>query len=107
MTAPRPTCVHCGKVYGQRRTTTAVVVWHKDDERPRYRGNGIVLKDRGPHGEVSILQNALGRAKNSFDRYAFLDVWDGQSWWGGYEPFCTLRCALDYARRAYRRDRRK
>jgi hypothetical protein len=31
-----------------------------------------------------------------------LELWDGQTWGGGYPPFCTLRCALDYARRAFR-----
>jgi hypothetical protein len=29
------------------------------------------------------------------------EIWDGESYSGGYEPFCTLRCALAYARKAY------
>jgi len=29
--------------------------------------------------------------------------WDGQSWSHPYNPFCTLRCALSYARRMYDR----
>lgn len=24
--------------------------------------------------------------------------WDGESWWHPYNPFCTLRCALSFAR---------
>jgi hypothetical protein len=28
--------------------------------------------------------------------------WDGVSWLVRYEPFCTLRCALDFARAAHR-----
>jgi hypothetical protein len=24
--------------------------------------------------------------------------WDGESWYWPYNPFCTLRCALSYAR---------
>jgi hypothetical protein len=31
-------------------------------------------------------------------------AWDGTSWSGGYDPFCTLHCALDYARKAYKRE---
>jgi hypothetical protein len=27
--------------------------------------------------------------------------WDGVSWFHKYNPFCTLRCALAYAKRAY------
>lgn len=27
--------------------------------------------------------------------------WDGQTWFWKYNPFCTLRCALAYARRSY------
>lgn len=27
--------------------------------------------------------------------------WDGESWFFKYNPFCTLRCALSYARLRY------
>ena len=33
--------------------------------------------------------------------HAYREVWDGESWWTSYEPFCTLRCALAYARKAW------
>jgi hypothetical protein len=32
-------------------------------------------------------------------------VWDGVSWLVPYKPFCTLRCALHYARKAYEEGR--
>ena len=102
MTAPRPKCVHCGAAYGKRRTETAVLVWRKGEPRPPYRGNGIVNRDCGHHGPTSLLEAALGRPKvQSMDEYAFLDIWDGERWGGGYKPFCTLRCALEYARKVY------
>ena len=28
-------------------------------------------------------------------------TWDGETWEWKYNPFCTLRCALAYARKAY------
>jgi len=30
--------------------------------------------------------------------------WDGETWFFKYNPFCTLRCALAYARRAHAAD---
>ena len=113
MTA-RPKCVHCGKVYGQRQTTTEKVRWDtplKDTgvkssyinpgqsimmaveptaPPPPYRGNGIVIKEGGAYLSADDHRMVMLRY-----------VWDGESWYGGYPPFCTLRCALDYAREAY------
>ena len=31
--------------------------------------------------------------------------WDGTTWVHQYNPFCTLRCAFAYARKAYARHR--
>ena len=28
-------------------------------------------------------------------------AWDGVTWFHKYNPFCTLRCALGFARKAY------
>ena len=84
-----------------------MLTWRKSEPRPAYRGNGIVLKDRGHHGRNTLLEHALGRPKTPDDDYAFLDVWDGKSYFGGYDPFCTLRCALAYARAAYNRGKNK
>jgi hypothetical protein len=77
-----------------------VLVWRKGEPPPDYRGNGIVLKVRD-FGALPLIEQALGRPKLEDDRCAFVEVWDGETWWGGYKPFCTLRCALDYAREAY------
>jgi hypothetical protein len=57
---------------------------------PPYKGNGIVINQTSPY-----LSAADGRM--TMDR----SIWDGESYWHGYSPFCTLRCALDYARKAY------
>jgi hypothetical protein len=105
--------VHCGKAYGRRATTTETVRWDTPSlsyERrdaqgrvtigyvqngdlapaPPYRGNGIVLKENFAYVSGKDGRATMGR-----------HVWDGESWTGGYEPFCTMRCALDYARTAY------
>lgn len=112
----RPVCAHCGQPYGKRHTASEIVRWDaptkavemRDPQRPGkmravqmlngeppppppYRGNGIVVKESHPY-----LSADDGRMVMT--RY----IWDGQSWFGGYDPFCTLRCALDYARKAYR-----
>jgi hypothetical protein len=117
MSKPRPTCVHCGARYGRRSITSETVKWPLGGSPPPYRGNGVVVKEtvwreplaprarfetRRPTGyggdHVNVIEASEGQ-----DGVMHRDVWDGESWWGGYEPFCTLRCALDYARKAWRR----
>ena len=98
----RPVCVHCGNAYGQRAYTDAVVTWRRGEPQPGYRGNGIVIGYPGYRGPSSVLEQALGRPKDENDEYTFFKIWDGQTWWGGYPPFCTLRCALDYARQMFK-----
>lgn len=114
----RPICGHCGKPYGQRWTKTVTVRWtvptkdsgvtYKDlggeivmhrivaddgaTPPPPYQGNGIVVKETTPH--------LSSDGQMAMSRY----IWDGESYYGGYKPFCTLRCALDYARKAFARD---
>jgi hypothetical protein len=89
MTAPRPKCACCGKPYGSRMTTSAEVRWPQGQPMPAYRGNGIVIKTRGPFNTTEAMQ------------WGTRDVWDGLTWFKPYEPFCTLRCALGYARASY------
>ena len=102
----RRTCVCCGKLYGRRDVKSVKVDWPaktKDIEArgprsstvkvldgppPRYEGNGIVIKETRQY---------LSDNHMTMTRW----VWDGLSWTGGHDPFCTLRCALNYARRAY------
>jgi hypothetical protein len=113
--APRPKCACCGKVYGKRNASSQEVRWDAPSteyiiqewagrERrtymqagdipppPPYRGNGVVVKETSPY-----ISADNGRAVMT--RW----VWDGESYWKPYEPFCTLRCALHYARKAYAR----
>jgi len=88
----RPCCVHCGSKYGSRRTTDEVVRRDNLSEPfPPYRGNLIVVKDL-----------TFGDKRAALTTYRTL--WDGVSWFQPYAPFCKLRCALDYARKAYRKN---
>lgn len=113
----RPKCGHCGTPYGQRALDREVVRWDTPSKQsegsyigpnfkretffladgailppPAYRGNGIVVSESSPH-----ISGSDGRA------FMERQIWDGESYCGGYDPFCTLRCALDYARRAFAR----
>lgn len=105
----RPICVHCGNRYGQRATSDETVRWKVGEEMPPYRGNRRVIKVSTPY---KMLSKANGRTPYTRDEEwerlpdepmmtATRYTWDGESYWGGYSPFCTLRCALDYAREAY------
>jgi hypothetical protein len=88
MKMSRPLCVHCGEGYGRRVINHEQTVLPKGSVIPPYAGNQIVITKRvNPYGSNQI---AI--------KYG---VWDGESWLSSYAPFCTLRCALDYARKAY------
>lgn len=88
-TTPRPVCVHCGKKYGQRRCKEIIDIVKEREAAPHLETNLILVSSQSwPYGTDTK------RIVRTF--------WDGQSWYGGYKPFCTLNCALDYARRAYR-----
>lgn len=118
----RPTCAHCGAAYGQRHTRDHVIRWstptttytilEADWTRPGtpavpvvlhrlsgeacapppYRGNERVIERTKPWFEI-----------NSGQMRQTLTLWDGESWRGGYDPFCTMRCALNYARQAMKK----
>jgi hypothetical protein len=107
----RPVCVHCRKPYGSKGVKFETVRWDTPIKEtvirgptgpsvhpfldgdplppPPYEGTGIVIQERQAYlasdGRMSMIRR----------------VWDGVTWYGGYKPFCTLRCALDYARKAY------
>ena len=37
------------------------------------------------------------------DYVGYRDTWDGETWWtGSSHPFCTGRCAVDFARKAFK-----
>lgn len=124
--ASRPVCVHCGAKYGSRITHSETVRWPEGEPMPRYTGNGAVTKTGTPSRmtlkadvlaerakrKASMNAFALARVEPELDSrfyadeptmYARREVWDGESWSTPYEPFCTLRCALSYARQAYRK----
>ena len=48
----------------------------------------------------------LGVKYGPDDNCADRSLWDGETWFGGKKPFCTLNCALDYARKAYARTKK-
>ena len=107
----RPVCAHCGKPYGRRDTHSVTLRWEDGEPEPRYEGNLVVVK-RSAVRQTRLAMNvhewgagvSPGRlthvpgTPNARD----IEVWNGRDWFGGYNPFCTLRCALEYARKAYR-----
>lgn len=124
-TSNRPVCGCCGKRYGSRVTHTETVRWNKGEQPPAYRGNGVVVKDVGSGFATASRSIMEAEARRVFDPvrraqaladaaklppdtslHGYREIWDGQSWHGGYDPFCTLRCALAYARKAYARSKR-
>lgn len=100
MKSNRPICVHCGGSYGSRYTSMETIKWADGEPKPEYRGNGIVVKERIWTTGASR-GSSHGVVYGHNETIAHRTIWDGESWAGGYDPFCTLRCALDYARKAY------
>jgi hypothetical protein len=99
----RPLCVHCGNKYGSRKTTDERIEWDEGTQPPRYTGNLLHLRDRWPH---SIVVKDPGPRDGVATRKmtATRELWDGISYYVPYYPFCTLRCALGYARKAYQKE---
>jgi len=123
--ANRPRCAYCDKPYGRRATHMESCSWPIDGKRPRYEGNGVIVKEYAPYktasrGTMRALQartaNPALRAQQEAELaktpeesrwVAQYEVWDGEKIDGTpYEPFCTLRCALAYARKAYQDKKR-
>jgi hypothetical protein len=96
----KPICVHCRKAYGVRRTENVILTWKEGEKEPSYRGDNMVVRVH-THANTEQLDKAFGRPRTEIDRWAVLETWNGESYRGGYRPFCTLRCALDFARLAY------
>jgi hypothetical protein len=90
---PRPLCVHCGKRYGQRMLNYEQIIIPKGSATiPPYAGNQVAIARR-------VIKWGNDQIAISYG------VWDGESWFKPYAPFCKLRCALDYARKAYAKTR--
>lgn len=92
---PNP-CVHCGRSYTKRDCTSQFLTWPAGTPMPKYTGNLRVWK------EV-----IFSKDDGTHTMHGARHLWDGETWTGGYPPFCTLRCALDYARISYRRAMKK
>lgn len=106
--AARPFCETCGKAYGQRWCSHEYVVFPHGGKVPPYTGDQIVNRETmiiaAPHTGSGIYEGVkYGPNDNVLRR----ELWDGTTWQGGYEPFCTLRCALVYARKAYSNQRKR
>lgn len=118
---PRPVCGCCGKPYGSRGVVSETVTWPAGEAPPAYRGNGVLIKDVGEGRSVANRATARAVTMMSVNpdiraqQEARLmqvpeeslmtgqrETWDGETWRGGYDPFCTLRCALSYARKAWK-----
>lgn len=114
----RPVCGYCGKAYGARRTHMQPVRHLLGKPVPPYMGNGKVIREREhtrtlPRKSLEAIQRTpmTDWEKSNPPEYrkpgyvpdqviVHREVWLGE-WWGGYEPFCTMRCALEYARRVW------
>ena len=97
----RPTCAHCGKPYGQRYAPSETVIYKSGEPYPEYKGNGIVIRVRIWNTGKS--SGAIGgRPFESDSTVAYRDIWDGETYMGGCKPFCTNKCAIDYARKAFK-----
>lgn len=96
----KPICVHCRKPYGQRAVEPKVVTWGEGEPKPPP-GNLMVLKERrffSGSGSGMVEGVRYGPRRH----VAVQVVWDGETYRTPYEPFCTVRCGLAYARKAYR-----
>lgn len=91
---PRALCACCQQPYGSRLTETTQQVRTAAQGAPEpYRGNSVLVEEAlYSYGE----QN--GQPAAMLSRV----LWNGQSYSMPYAPFCTLRCALAYARAAYK-----
>jgi len=97
----RPICVHCGKAYGRRDIRPEYLVWACGTPVPEQKleGQGVKLDmhRKAPHPATGTF---MGKPYNQNDNVAIREVWNGE-WITSYEPFCTLRCAHDYACKAW------
>ena len=79
-------CAACGRRYGERRKHILKIEWPDGEPEPPYQGREIIVSR----------SEYLGAPTNR----VFLVLWDG-TWRSSYSPFCSLKCALAYARAAH------
>jgi hypothetical protein len=93
----RSKCVHCNKPYGSRITTSAQHKWPvEEDEPPIQVDPGRIISGRSRTRYPSYQGGRVHWVR-------WYRTWDGQSFYEPFRPFCTMRCALHYARRAWER----
>jgi hypothetical protein len=95
----RPTCVHCRKAYGLRVVTEEKVKRKIGEDKPEYQGNGFLVRE--VEWQTGALVDPKGHYTPASEIVTYRKIWDGVTYSGGYHPFCTLHCALAYARKAY------
>lgn len=94
---PKPICACCGKPYGTPDETREAKRYAMGQPVEPYQGNGFVTQ------EWLVATTASGpdyRPGAQMTRY----IWDGESYRArsGCDPFCTKRCAVQFAQGAYR-----
>lgn len=99
----RPRCVWCGKNHGLRAKRCEVVIWD-GGPMPPYSGNMVVTRTYYVSKKPQWADGSVMGVPFKKGQYiAHRDLWDGESFVTPYDPFCSLRCALAYARRTYER----
>jgi len=115
--APRPRCTVCARSYGARNTQLAAFYLAPDAPIPLYVGNRLLLCETievaktyvGPGSarsgdRTTHPTSAEYRKPENWEMVKTVsrETWDGEAYIGGYDPFCTLQCALAYARAAHK-----
>lgn len=118
----RNRCACCGKPYGRRMTTTERFVVRIGEPLPRPKSNQPIIATRvwppmpedggpafpedatsytpipDPAEDCSIYRAPQSHPPERRGRAVEYTMWDGESYYSGNGPFCTLRCALQFAR---------
>ncbi len=88
---PRPVCACCGKAYGSRAVETKQETL--TGAPALYAGNLHLVEER---------LESWGQSSTTPKARLTRILWDGSSFVTPYKPFCTYRCALVFARSAFR-----
>lgn len=119
----KPICACCGKPYGYRLVSFETMIVEIGKPIPNSLRNQPPIKEEffpelptpgepdEPNGYVPMDENAYGTWPNGRinhlnyigrkGRRVRRTFWNGESYGSHHDPFCTLRCAGDFARLAY------
>ena len=121
----RPVCANCGRPYGERRYVTQTDVVEIGQPIPPAKSNLRLVRMRcfpelPGKGGPATPEKAMGYvpmdrrdSMNMLTRMAVAytgrrgrrierSYWDGKSYWSDNDPFCTGRCAAEFAQVAYK-----